>query len=175
MEWIFFWKFARKNKCQISGHHNWAEKTKPERAPTEQCQNATVQNDAKYGIRQNECMELGRIVEAMKRNKPENSCSGTHNGIQAARVIFWWLSVGKQSKLNWYQANDLSLTWCITKDTFSTEIISSQKLIRFILSAEISWNFMKIKICGFWFYLNDYVLFISSAINLLTYGRFLGP
>jgi hypothetical protein len=32
-------------------------------------------------------MELGRIVEAMKRNMPENSCVGTHNGIEAAHVI----------------------------------------------------------------------------------------
>jgi hypothetical protein len=32
-------------------------------------------------------MELGQIVEAMKRNMPENSCVGTHNGIQAAQVI----------------------------------------------------------------------------------------
>jgi hypothetical protein len=32
-------------------------------------------------------MELGRIVEAMKRNMPENSCVETHNGIQAAHVI----------------------------------------------------------------------------------------
>jgi hypothetical protein len=44
---------------------------------------------SKNGTRQNECMELDRILEAMKRIMAENSRVGTHIGIQAAHVIFW--------------------------------------------------------------------------------------
>jgi hypothetical protein len=44
---------------------------------------------SKNGTRQNECMELDRIFEAMKRIMAENSRVGTHIGIQSAQGQLW--------------------------------------------------------------------------------------